>query len=110
MRVHIHDYLRYPQRYVISVKSAHDSEDERRTAENKWLQHHFYNQLPGTEQGLSEEIFVARMRLMLGEPNLLSFDECLHAASYGKGADSQLLTTEMLMEKSVFFRTLVESV
>ncbi len=95
---------------IISVKSADNSKDEKPIAENKWLKHHFQNLAPGTKHGLSEEIFVARMRLVLGETDLLSFAECRDAASYGDGADSQLLTTEMLMEKSVFFRTLVESV
>merc|ERR1719311_90940 len=73
-------------------------------AENSWLNFQFEQAAPGKPQALPEDLFLARMRLVLDAHHLRSVEECREACS----SSGRLWGTETLKANSPLYRALHE--
>jgi len=72
--------------------------------ENSWLKFQFEQAAPGCAQEIAEDLFLARMQLVLDTPDLLSVEQCRSACS----SSGRLWSTDTLKANSRLYRALHE--
>jgi len=82
-----------------------DQERADAEAENSWLKFQFGQAAPGCAQEMPEVIWLARMKLVLDAPHLLSVEQCRSACS----SSGRLWNTDTLKANSPLYRALHES-